>query len=610
MDKPVDIWEAKEKKIGIKRPHGISSSLFSAEQIRELDRIVIEEFDISGYELMQRAGRFSYDKLKENWPEANNICVFCGSGNNAGDGYVLAKLAAMDKKTVSVVNCFNSEKLKGDAKRAYQDLLAANVKPLNERIENCYKFLDTFRGLDIGIDNDEMKELVVVDAIFGTGLKRNIDDDYLINLIKAINYHSQFYGDIYEELNQKHVGNVLSIDIPSGLNADTGSVMGTAVTANVTATFMGIKKGMLTNDGPDCSGEIVFSRLNIPNQSYESLAHKLGGAHANILRLESYIPVWKKNYETIYSLCSFLEPRKRNSHKGNFGHVLIIGGDEGYLGASQLAAQAAMRVGAGLVSVATRKSHAAQLSIAVPEIMCHGVETLHELMPLIKRANVIAIGPGLGQSEWAKLLFARVLESDLPIIIDADALNLLSEEEQSSSNWIITPHPGEASRLLKTDVDAIQSDRFQSAKMLHEKYQGPVVLKGCGSIIADSRGDLFVCASGNPGMSSGGMGDVLTGVIAGLLAQGIEMDEEIFEGHTIRQPILNYKIDIIGDATKFGVLLHSRAADLAVGEGANSLQRGLMATDLMPYLRELANSFSWDEYRTKVWDRGSREDRT
>ena len=163
---------------------------------------------------------------------------------------------------------------------------------------------------------------------------------------------------------------------------------------------------------------------------------------------------------------------------------------------------------------------------------------------------------------------------------------------------------------MKVDTNTIQSDRYQSAKMLHEKYQGPVVMKGCGSIIADSRGDLFVCASGNPGMYSGGMGDVLTGVIAGLLAQGIEMDEEIFEEYTNRQPILKRKIDIIGDATKFGVLLHSHAADMAAGEGVNSLQRGLMATDLMPYLRQLANSFSWDEYQTKVWEKENREDRT
>jgi len=568
MDKPVDIDKLVHKR-------KIQSSLFSAEQVRELDRIVIGEFGISGYELMQRAGLFSYDTLTQRWPNVTDICVFCGSGNNAGDGYVLAKLAAKDGYTVSVVNCFDPEKLKGDAKRVYQDLLAANVEPLDEKIKDIWDILrltEKFRRSEKYYDFGERGELVFVDAIFGTGLKRNIDDDYLLNLIEGIN------GSQYP---------VLSIDIPSGLNADTGSVMGIAVRASVTTTFMGAKKGMLTNDGPDCSGKIAFSTLDIPIQSYESLFNELGEPHACILGLTNYIPARGKPLVGEDSMEMFLEPRQRNSHKGHFGHALIIGGDEGYLGAAQLAAQAAMRVGAGLVSVATRKSHAAQLSIGVPEIMCHGVETLDELMPLIKRANVIAIGPGLGQSEWAKLLFARVLESDLPIIIDADALNLLSEEEQSLSNWVITPHPGEASRLLKTDVNTIQSDRFQSAKMLHEKYQGPVVLKGCGSIVVDSRGNLFVCDAGNPGMSSGGMGDVLTGVIAGLVAQGIEMDEETLMGF---EAIHIHNTDVIGAATKFGVLMHAYAADLA----ARELQRGLMATDLMPYLRELANYSSWD----------------
>jgi NAD(P)H-hydrate epimerase len=570
MDEPTNIIRAWDKARGFEEPQRLNLSLFSTEQVRELDRIVIEETGVTGYELMQRAGRFSYDTLKKTWLDVTEICVFCGSGNNAGDGYVLAKLAAMDKKTVSVVNCFNPEKLKGDAKRVYQDLLATDVKPINERIENCHRFLNTFDGIRLE------PKFVIVDAIFGTGLKRNIDDDYLIDLIESINCY-------YTEFDNPLRGQVLSIDIPSGLNADTGSVMGAAIKATVTATFMGTKKGMLTNDGPDYSGKIVFDRLDIQYESYKSLARNLGEAHARILNLGDYITQWDRDYTRLYSLTNFLILRKRNSHKGNFGHVLIIGGDEGYLGASQLAAQAAMRVGAGLVSVATRKSHAAQLSIAVPEIMCHGVETLDELMPLIKRANVIAIGPGLGQSEWAKLLFARVLESDLPIIIDADALNLLSEEEQSSPNWVITPHPGEASRLLKTDVDAIQSDRFQSAKMLHEKYQGPVVLKGCGSIVADSRGNLFVCDVGNPGMSSGGMGDVLTGTIAGFIAQGIEMDEATYRDWN-RIPDED-DADVIGDATKLGVLMHAYAADLAAG----SMERGLMATDLMPYLRKLAN---------------------
>jgi len=253
----------------------------------------------------------------------------------------------------------------------------------------------------------------------------------------------------------------------------------------------------------------------------------------------------------------------RNSHKGHFGHVLIIGGDEGYLGAARMAAEAAARIGAGLVSIATRSSHACLLNMVRPEIMSHGVETLDELMPLIKSATVIAIGPGLGQSEWAKLLLARVLELELPLVIDADALNLLAEEVQSSTNWVLTPHPGEAARLLKAETKTIQSDRFKSVRMLHEKYHGPVVLKGCGTLIADINGDIFVCDAGNPGMSSGGMGDVLTGVIAGLIAQGVD----------------------INHATKLGVCLHANAADRAASAG----ERGMMALDVMPHLRNLVN---------------------
>jgi NAD(P)H-hydrate epimerase len=386
------------------------------------------------------------------------------------------------------------------------------------------------------------EETVCVDAIFGTGLNRDIDNTNLVRFIELINDCST---------------RTLSIDIPSGLNADTGSVMGVAVNANVTATFIGRKRGMFTHDGCEYSGQIVFDSLDIPFAYHNNVAPDCYGSYEFDEYWWSY-------------LCEFLLPvRKRSAHKGNFGHVLVVGGDEGYLGAAQMAAEAAMRVGAGLVSVATRKSHAAQLSLVVPEIMSHGVEILDELMPLIKRANVIAIGPGLGQSEWAKLLFARVLESDLPIIIDADALNLLAEEEQSSQNWVITPHPGEAARLLKTDVATIQSDRFQSAKMLHEKYHGAVVLKGAGSIVTDLRGNLYLCNMGNPGMSTGGLGDVLTGVIAGLIAQG---------------PSLIAAEDI-EMATQIGVLMHARAADMAASSG----ERGMMATDLMPYLRELAN---------------------
>jgi NAD(P)H-hydrate epimerase len=512
--------------------------LYSAAQVRELDRIVIEKFGISGYELMQRAGSFAYNILNKYFSKTFSIYVFCGRGNNAGDGYVLAKLAIEDDKydrEVIVINCFNPEKLEGDAKTAYQDLVT--MKYNKEKVE-------IWDHSDLRKKNPSSTS-VYVDAIFGTGLTRDINDENLVHTIEVLNNHNMLVG---EGISNEYEG-VLSIDIPSGLNADTGNIMGVAVNANVTATFMGHKRGMFTHDGREYSGQIEFDRLDIPSKSYFELEEDNHCYLAKYNDLEYY---------------QNIPARKRNAHKGNFGHVLLIGGDEGYLGAAHMAAEAAMRVGSGLVSVATRKSHAAQLSITVPEVMSHGVETLDELMPLIKRATVIAIGPGLGQSEWAKLLFARILESDLPIIIDADALNLLAEEEQSSPNWVITPHPGEAARLLKTDVTTIQSDRFQSARDLHEKYHGPVVLKGAGSVVTDLEGNLYVCSEGNPGMSTGGMGDVLTGVIAGLVAQGVDIES----------------------ATQIGVLMHARAADMAVFDGG---ERGMIATDLMPYLRELSN---------------------
>lgn len=489
-------------------------NLYTAGQVRELDRLAIEEHGIPGYSLMQRAARFSYDVLKQHWPDANTIAVVCGGGNNAGDGYVLAKLAIEDGKTVSLINMFDAKNLKGDAASAYQDLLAKKIKPV--------KFsASVFEGVDI-----------IVDALFGTGLDRDIEGQ-CCDLIKLINTSEC---------------PTISIDIPSGINADTGSTMGIAVNADVTATFIGLKRGMFTSDGLAASGAVKFDDLDVPQEVYQQM--NLDSSRVtNRLILEN--------------LNQVLKPRQRNSHKGYFGHVLVVGGDAGYLGAARMAAEAAARVGSGLVSIATRAVHASLLSSVRPEIMSHAVETLEDLMPLIKRATVIAIGPGLGQSEWAKLLLARVLESNLPIVIDADALNLLSEEGHSSSSWVISPHPGEAARLLKTESKMIQHDRFKAIKMLHEKYQGPVVLKGSGTLVADSEGELYICDAGNPGMSSGGMGDVLTGVIAGLIAQGIE----------------------INHATKLGVCLHAGAADRAACRG----ERGLLAMDLLPHLRNLVN---------------------
>ena len=491
----------------------LPEKLYSAEQVRELDRIAIEDLGILGYTLMTRAAEFSYACLKNRWPEARSITVVCGGGNNAGDGYVLAGLAREDGKQVNVLYLIDPEKLGGDATTAYKYLLASNITPI-QFTETALKETDAD---------------VVVDAIFGTGLDRDVEGPFY-DAIEAIN-------DMGTQ--------VLSIDIPSGLNANTGHMMNIAVKANITTTFIGLKKGMFTGDGLEYSGSIKFNDLDVPPETYK----RLGEFSASRLIYEN--------------LQKYLKPRKRNSHKGNFGHVLVIGGDRGYIGAARMAAEAAARVGAGLVSIATRASHASVLSLVRPEIMSHGIESPDELTHLIHHADVIAIGPGLGHTEWAKQMFMAAIKSELPLVIDADALTLLAEVRQTSKDWVITPHPGEASKLLSSDSKTIQMNRYQAMIDLKVNFQGPVVLKGSGSLVADRAGHTFVCDAGNPGMSSGGMGDVLTGVIASLIAQGIDVDT----------------------ATKLGVCLHAQAADRAASSG----ERGLLALDLMPHLRNLVN---------------------
>jgi len=261
-------------------------------------------------------------------------------------------------------------------------------------------------------------------------------------------------------------------------------------------------------------------------------------------------------------LRAWLPPRPRASHKGDYGHVLVVGGDHGMAGAVRLAGEAAARVGSGLVSVATRLDHAAVIAAARPELMCHGVECARDLCVLLQRASVVAIGPGLGQSAWARELLAALLQTHSPLVVDADALNLLAQEPTRRDHWILTPHPGEAARLLDMTTGQIQADRLYAVQALQQRYGGVCVLKGAGSLVCAS-GSIAICEAGNPGMASGGMGDVLTGIIAGLLAQGLSLV----------------------DAACAGVYIHAKAGDRAAQEG----ERGLLASDLMPHLRQLVN---------------------
>ena len=480
--------------------------LYRAVQIRELERIAIEEYGIASFDLMSRAGQATFQVLKKQYPDAQSIAVFCGSGNNAGDGYIIAKLALESDLNVCVYTVSASKKLKGDALSASQ----------------------AYRSAGGAVSLFQSEQLitaeVLIDALLGTGLDRAVTGLYA-TVIKSIN---------------RHFAPVIAVDIPSGLQADTGNVLGLAVKADYTVTFIGLKQGLFTGQAAEYCGEICYAQLAVPEQIFTDVT-------ASAIRVvKNQLPL-----------------RNRYAHKGDCGHVLIIGGDLGYSGAARLAGEAALRVGSGLVSIATRMKHAGLMNLNRPELMVHGVETPAQLVLLLEKADVIVVGPGLGLSAWAKALFNTAINTEKPLVIDADGLNLLAKSATVKSNWILTPHPGEAGRLLNCSTADIQQDRFAAVLSIQANYGGVAILKGAGTLIA-SEHQLAVSNTGNPGMASGGMGDVLAGVLAGLLAQGLSLQ----------------------DAAHQGVYNHGLAADLAAEKDG---ERGLLASDLMTYLRQLVN---------------------
>jgi NAD(P)H-hydrate epimerase len=484
--------------------------LYDAAAVRALDRLAIDEFHISGADLMERAGGAVFEILRQRWPQAHSITVVCGTGKNGGDGFVVARRAHQAGLQVSALLVGDRQQVSGDAHHHLTACEAAGVKlgAFSDRIP---------AGTEL-----------VVDALFGTGLTRAVKG-VQAQAIAAMNDSGR---------------PIIAVDIPSGVNADTGARMGVAVRADATVTFIGMKQGLLTGDARDLTGVIGFADLDVP-----------AGVYARVKPTAQRVDRQR--------LLGLLPRRARTGHKGNYGHVLVIGGERGYAGAVRMAGEAAARVGAGLVSIATRAEHAAMIAAGCPVLMCHGVADVDALSPLIALASVIAIGPGLGRSGWAQALLARVLECRQPLVVDADALNLIAEEPIEHTEWILTPHPGEAARLLECTVAAVQTDRFAAAQQIQQRYGGVCVLKGAGTIVADAD-FIAMCNAGNPGMGSGGMGDILTGIIAGLLAQGMSA----------------------GDAARLGVCLHAEAGDAAATDG----ERGLIATDLLPWLRRLNNA--------------------
>lgn len=489
-------------------------SIHSISQIRAIEAAAMAA-GIDAYTLMCRAGQAAFATLCAKWPTAKHILVVCGFGNNAGDGYVLAKLAAASGLKVTVVALAAPQTLHGAAQQAWQSYRDAGGIP--QSWDLCL-----LEGVE-----------VVVDAVLGTGLSRSVDDS-LQQVIQGINSSEQ---------------PVLSLDVPSGLHADTGLVMGAAIRASCTVSFVGLKLGFYLGEGPDYVGQLVVDDLAIP-QSILSAQHKVA------MRLnDTYVK-------------RALTPRARTAHKGHFGHVLIIGSGLGMSGAVRLAGEACLRVGAGLVTVATRPEHVSSVVAGCPELMVRGVLSANDLASLLEQADVIAIGPGLGQDTWAQDLLAAVLATNKPLIVDADALNLLAHHPQRRDDWILTPHPGEAARLLNSNTTSIQAGRLQSAQHLVDRYGGVVVLKGAGTLIAPRNELPVVCDRGNPGMAAPGMGDVLTGIIAGIAAQQADIPAGL------------------SCAACAGVYVHALAGDRAAQHG----ERGMKASDLFEQIRYCVNT--------------------
>ncbi|MDX1554566.1 MAG: NAD(P)H-hydrate dehydratase [Xanthomonadales bacterium] len=497
-------------------PHEVR--LYTAAEVRQLDRCAIEAQGIAGEILMERAGQATFECIRSRFPDIRHWCVICGGGNNGGDGYVIARLA-----TEAGIDCVlyalrAPHGLSGDAALAAQRWSDAGGVAVDA--------LDAIGGPDT----------LFVDALLGTGVNRPAEGQYAA-AIAAMNQP----GSV-----------AVSVDIPSGLNADTGQAMGgVAVNARATVTFIGQKRGLYTADGPDHAGIVEFSRLEVPDSVYETVQH------SGILIQENII-------------AQFLRPRPRNSHKGDFGWLLGVGGDQGMCGALLLCGTAALRSGAGKVTLLTHPGHANTLNANRPELMVRGIGDGGGIEAFSEACDVMVLGTGLGQSAWSRSVLEASLMVQKPMVIDADGLNLMAKDgvlesfSQDETVAVLTPHPAEAARLLKDSAAAVQADRVGAAQELARRSGAVVVLKGCGTVVSGPDGRYAICTLGNPGMASGGTGDVLAGVIGAMLAQGLGA----------------------WAAAMVGVVAHAAAGDRAARQVG---ERGMVAGDIVERLPAVLN---------------------
>lgn len=518
--------------------------IVTAGDMQKMDKSTID-FGLPGRLLMENAGCGATQVLLEKIciKGTEKVGIIAGRGNNGGDGFVIARRLLQKGFDVSVYLLSKASLVKGDA-LANLELLYPLGIPVIEITDN-----ETF----IANQSSMRHRDVWVDAIFGTGLKSDIKG-YIKDVIEFIN-----------NLNKP----VFAVDIASGIDSDTGQVHGECIHAAVTATFGYAKLGHYIYPGAYHSGEVEIIDIGIPTL----IADKIGP--------KQYLLTDKK-------ISSILRPRNKDAHKGSTGHVFIIGGSPGKTGAAAMTAMAAMRSGAGLVTLGVPKSlHSVIESITLEVMSCALSETsegflsessFDTVMHNISGKKCIAIGPGLGTDPSTKKLVLKLLrEVEVPVVIDADGLNLLDGEtdklKKLKSPVVLTPHPGEMSRLTGMSVSQIQKNRVACARKFATEFNVHLVLKGAGTVIAHPDGRVFINPTGNAGMASGGMGDILTGIIAGFVAQ-------------------NYPAE---DAAKLGVYLHGAAGD-ALYESMGPF--GYIASDMLKILPEqiglYAKGFSQD----------------
>ncbi len=478
---------------------------------RTLRRIEAEHADAP---LMQRAGAAAAEWAAQLCDErCPNILVLAGPGNNGGDALEAASLLRQKSFPVTVVLCAAPESLPSDAQAACQRFFAGGGSTVTSIPEHAHWGL-------------------IIDGLFGIGLSRAPGERYA-SLIAAVN--------------RKNCP-ILALDCPSGLNADTGFAFSPCIQASHTLTFIGMKPGLLTADGPDHCGEVRLATLDIASSAKNPPDGRQLGTD---------------------DFSQHLAPRARNTHKGSFGSVGILGGSKSMLGAALLAGRAALKLGAGRVYLGLLDPDAPAVDVQYPELMLRRADTL-----LATDLRAVACGPGLGRSSEATRLLEQAIKAPLPLVLDADAINLLAEDGRLEGNLynrvgpvILTPHPAEAARLLSCSTREIQDDRVGAAREISQRYQSHVALKGCGTVLATVDGRWWINGTGNPGMATAGMGDVLTGLVASLLGQGWPADS----------------------ALQCAVHVHGAAADLLLEHGIGPA--GMTAGEIIDPARSVFNQW-------------------